>query len=423
MNLDKRYKLHQALHMGSISCFGPVVTLYCLHKGMNFYQIGLFFGAYFLAITVFELPSGAWADRLGRLKVFYWAKGLDCLNLLLLIVCDSVYAIIITSFIGGIGRALGSGTLESWYVEQLKSAGRSAQIGQQLSATHAWIAVGMACGSLAGAGLVLLFGQKLSPHNPYLPTLTGVLIFHLVLFFTMPWFYREGERLLLVSLKADSAMKAIKRTLIICWGQPLSQAVLVLQLIFGMILTSSQTYWQVVLQQLLQNDSPLAELAASHVMLFGLVAVLFFSSAAVSANIVKRLLSQAEFKVHWLILALFVVSSLLLMLMAYASSAIVFIGLYIAFGFFMFALKPLLATIMHQQTDDKHRATSLSLLSLMFNLGGALVGILLSQIAEYFSIEILWIMMGILGLLAAFGYRLMVSDSKAELLPAPQNKS
>jgi len=397
MKLDLRYKLHQAVNIGTIGLFGPVMVLFCLHKGMNLYQVGLFFGVYFLAITCFELPSGAWADKFGRLKVFYWAKLLDCLNFALLIWFDAIVAIILASFIGGIGRALGSGVLEAWYVESLKRQQRQSEIGHQLSSTHAWSLVGMAIGALTGAGLVQFFGNSLNVDNPYLPTLIMALTLHAFILLSTPYFYHEGESETPPVEAVNSDTGRIRETLVTCWSHPILKIVLLLQLVFGILLTSTQTYWQPVLKTMLKVDT--------NILIFGLVSALFFIFAAVAANIVKKKLNKSENKLDSILFLLFSVSSSLLILMALSHSVVGYITLYVSFGFFIFTIKPLLAIIMHQHICDRFRATSLSLLSLMFNLGGLLVGLLFSLIADKLGIDVLWWLMGMLGLLTSFLFK------------------
>ena len=407
MKLDSRYKFHQAINVGTLGVFGPVMVLFCMHKGMDLYQIGLFFAAYFVAITCFELPSGAWADKFGRLKVFHWAKLLDCLNFVLLICFDAVELIILASFIGGIGRALGSGALEAWYVESLKGQRRHSEIGQQLSSAHAWSMLGMAIGALLGAGLVQLFGNQLNPDNPYLFTLITVLILHTFILCSMGYFFQEGERDASSDQGINSDLGRIRQALLICCSEANLRMVLLMQLLFGVLLTSSQTYWQPKLQTMLKADT--------EIFIFGWVSALFYICAAIAASLVKRVLSKLYSQLNSLLFVLFSISSLILIAMALSQSVGSFIGLYCVFGFFIFTVKPILATIMHQQVCDRFRATSLSLLSLTFNLGGLLLGLLFSLIADKLGIDVLWCVIGGLGsitlLLLKYRYAVVIPVS------------
>jgi len=393
MKLDLRYKLQQAINAGSLVIFAPMMVLYCLHKGMDLYQVGLFFGAYFLAITCFELPSGAWADKFGRLKVFYYAKLFDCINFALLIYFDAIELIILASFIGGIGRALGSGTLEAWYVERLQEQQRETEIGRQLSSVHAWSLVAMAIGALIGTGLVHFFSEQHNRDNPYLFTLIAVFILHACILLSMPYFFQEGEGEGHSQEAMSSGIALIGKTLQVCWSVPVLQLVLLMQLLFGVLLTSTQTYWQPMLQSLLQADAD--------ILIFGLVSALFYLCAAVAAKLGKNRLSKSDKPLTQVIFSLLTASSLVLICMAFSQSVSVFIGLYWVFGLIIFAVKPLLATILHQQISDRYRATSLSLLSLVFNLGGMLVGLLFSLIADLFGIDVFWWLMAGVGLLTS----------------------
>jgi MFS family permease len=404
MKLDRRYQWHQAINAGAKGLFGSVITLFCLYRGMDLYQIGLFFAIYYLAIICVDLPAGVLADRYGRLKIFRIAKVLQCSYFVLLMFFDSIIGMILASFIGGIGRAMSTGALEAWYYERLMCEDRLDDIGKLLSKTHSWTTLSTAISAVVGAGFVHFYGYVYLPEHPFLPALLLTFSIHFIALVSLGYFYREGETLPHVASSAlnntdpkMSGLNIMKHTFAKCWHHPLLRAVLLLQLTFGILVIGLQSYWQPVLLGFLVSEQS--------VVLMGVVAMVFSLFAALASNLIALLLNKTHYQSDRLIIPLFVISCAILMLLALVDSTFGFLVLYVAFGFFMLAVKPLLGTIVHQHGGDQNRAATLSLLSFTFNFAGLLVGLLFSLIAEYFSIEVLWLIIGALGLLVSLSLK------------------
>ncbi|WP_070969656.1 MFS transporter [Vibrio sonorensis] len=380
MKIDFRYKLHQALNIGTVSVFSPVIALFCQYKGMDLSQIGIFFGVYFLGIMVFEVPSGVWADKFGHIKLFKISKVFDGINFLLIIYFDAVYALYLASFIGGVARALGSGTIEAWYVQRLKQTGRYHELKPLLSKAHGWMLFAMATGSLLGTALVQL-GREIADYSVgYLLVLSFCLVMHLSVLLSCPWFFSEGEH------QSNQLNPNSKRVLIKALKHCLSSLplrwVLLLQLMFGVLLTSVQTYWQPWLHQLVDREV--------NTLLFGTVSALFFALASCSSSLVNRVALTSMATSIRKVLAMFILTSMLVVVMANSQSPIVFVFVYMNFGLVLFMVKPILSILMHRCCQDEHRATAISLLSLTANVGGVLVGITLSGFAQKFGIDSMW---------------------------------
>lgn len=389
MTLDIRYALHHAINIGTICIFAPVITLFCQHKGMDLSQIGLFFGVYFLAIILFELPSGVWADRFGRLNVFMLSKMLDCLNFALLFYFDYIPALYAASFVGGIARAMGSDAMEAWYVDQLKKVHRYHLMPSLLSNAHGWALVAMAFGAVSGAALVACNLQLPNNDSPYHWVLIVAFTMHLTLGISVPFCFHEGEVKQAIR-KERSDVNVIKKILMACIQHPILKRVLGLQIIHGFLLSSIQTYWQPQLLTMLSEKTD--------VFVFGWVSALFFFSAALSAAWIKRSHKGLLNNNGRQLLGIFGASSVLVLLLATTNSALLFIVVYLCFGFAIFAIKPLLAILMHHYIEDHQRATALSILSLALNLGGVLVGLALGTIADSAGVRAVWVISGVSGL-------------------------
>ncbi|MFQ6341872.1 MFS transporter [Campylobacter sp. VTCC 70190] len=97
-----------------------ILTVLLLAKGLSLSQIMFLAGAFSLAVLLFELPSGIWADLYSR-KMLYFLSGflliIDCAFILFF---DNFYILALAWFIYGIGIALSSDTLETALINAFK---------------------------------------------------------------------------------------------------------------------------------------------------------------------------------------------------------------------------------------------------------------------------------------------------------------
>ncbi|MEV0429285.1 MFS transporter [Micromonospora sp. NPDC050495] len=134
----------------------PVMILLMQERGLSLSQIGLVATAQGLVVLALELPTGGFADALGRKPVLITAWVVCLASLTLFAVADSFWLFALVWALQGIYRALDSGPLESWYVDATLAADPKAEYERGLgwAGTVAGIAIG--AGALLGGGLVAL---------------------------------------------------------------------------------------------------------------------------------------------------------------------------------------------------------------------------------------------------------------------------
>ncbi len=134
----------------------PVLVLLLLDRGLTLGQIGLVTAAQGLVVMLLELPTGALADALGRRRVLLGAIGAEAAAVALLIVADSLPALVVVFALQGVYRALDSGPLDAWYVDTAQAADPDADLERGLA--HGGVVLGLAisAGALASGGLVAL---------------------------------------------------------------------------------------------------------------------------------------------------------------------------------------------------------------------------------------------------------------------------
>ena len=112
---------------GSFQTWGwflsPVYTIFLLSKGLDVFQLNVVLATYFVATTVFEVPTGAVADVYGRRISFISSCFVRSSAFLMYAFADDFTDCLIAEVIDGFGYTLASGALEAWAVDGVRAEG------------------------------------------------------------------------------------------------------------------------------------------------------------------------------------------------------------------------------------------------------------------------------------------------------------
>ncbi len=90
-----------------------ILTIYLLNKGLTFTNIGALWICFLGVTTIFEYPSGGFADKYGRRKIYNIGVLFTIISYILIL--QNKFIILIFSYaLKGIGSALISGSLNAW---------------------------------------------------------------------------------------------------------------------------------------------------------------------------------------------------------------------------------------------------------------------------------------------------------------------
>lgn len=100
---------------------GPILTLYYLEKGLSFTQIMIISSVSAIGTVIFEVPTGIMADRMGRkyslmLNSIFWA-----ITCLIYAISNNFYVFLIGEIFFSLGAAFGSGADSALLYDALKS--------------------------------------------------------------------------------------------------------------------------------------------------------------------------------------------------------------------------------------------------------------------------------------------------------------
>src|SRR2546425_3015883 len=142
----------------------PVYPLFLLSRGLDLLEINLILSIYLITIFVFEVPTGALADVVGRRTSFVLGCATRTAAFLLYARTRSFADCATAEFIDAVGTTLVSGALEAWAVDGVQAEGdgrrmeglfsRAAVIGRTFLMVGA-----VRCGYLA----------RRAPRYPWLP--------------------------------------------------------------------------------------------------------------------------------------------------------------------------------------------------------------------------------------------------------------
>src|SRR5262245_30118550 len=101
----------------------PVYPLFLLSRGLDLFQINVVFAVYLVTVFLFEVPTGAVADRMGRKQSFLLSCLLRGVAYGLYARAESFADCLAAEIIDAIGTTLASGALEAWAVDGARADG------------------------------------------------------------------------------------------------------------------------------------------------------------------------------------------------------------------------------------------------------------------------------------------------------------
>ncbi|HEU4424482.1 MAG TPA: MFS transporter [Pilimelia sp.] len=158
---QRRYLFLSGLRWFSSGLIFPVQMLLYAARGIDLPTIGLLVALYSATVIALELPTGGLADLLGRRRTALLAGAVSVTGLLTLAVAQLWWHFAIASVVAAIGRALGSGPLEAWYVDTVRAADPQASLRTGISRGWAVEAIGLGLAATLGGWLPGLVGGAL----------------------------------------------------------------------------------------------------------------------------------------------------------------------------------------------------------------------------------------------------------------------
>jgi MFS family permease len=370
----RRFLLLRGLRWLPTGLLIPVLVLLLLERGLTLGQIGLVTAAQGVVVMLLELPTGALADALGRRRVLLGAITAELAAVTLLVVADSLPALVVVFALQGVYRALDSGPLEAWYVDTAQAADADADIERGLA--HGGVVLGLAisAGSLASGGLVAL-GPVGGVDALVLPLLAS-LVLELVHLAAVARLMTETR-----PVRTAAARRALRSTpavtgaaLGVVRGSTVLVALVAVEFLWGFGMVAFETFTPARLSEVLGDADRAAALLGPASAAAWLLSA---AGALIAPSLVTRLGAARAGAV------LRVVQGLTVVGIGLAAGPIGLLTAYLATMAVHGAANPVHQGMLHRAVlGPSTRATVVSANSLTAQTGGALGGIALGALAD-----------------------------------------
>lgn len=373
MNVRRRYLLLYGLRWLPTGLLIPVTVLLALHRGLTLAEYGSVAALQGLTVMVLELPTGGLTDALGRRPVMLLASVFSLASLSLLTVAGSVAAYAAYFVLQGVFRALDSGPLEAWYVDQALAADPDADIESGISHGSVVIGVAIGGGALLAGGLVALgpIGGVPALAGPVLVALVlqVVAVVAVAVLMTEDRVRRDRSAWLRsvrgVPAAVGGALSLLRRSRVVA-------ALVAVELFWGFGMVTFETLMPVRLTEVIGDPD-----RASALM--GPAGSAAWLASAAGAALVPFLVRRIG--APWTGAALRIGQGATVAGMALIAGPAGLIAAYLACYTVHGAANPVHSALLHRQVDGDHRASLISLNSMVSQPAGALGTVALTAVA------------------------------------------
>jgi predicted MFS family arabinose efflux permease len=354
-----------------------VSALLPLERGMSVAQIGVIFAMQGIVVLALELPTGGFADALGRRPVLIASTLVALASGLVFVTAHTFAAFVVALLLQGVFRALDSGPLEAWYVDAAQADDPGVRVEEGLSRAATVLGVAIASGAVISGGLIawdpVPFLTALE--TPYWISI-GLVALNLVATATLmrePATHvdsRGARRALTAAKQAPSVVAGGLRML----GTSRVLLALVLVEVFwsvGMI--AFETFTPLRLAELVGGE---AEAGA----LMGPVSAAAWGLFAVGSSFAAVLARRVG--VAWTAIVAMVARSVFTVVMGLMLGPIGFITAFLVVYTLHGTSGPVHATLLHRQAESRNRTTVLSMNSMVANGAYSLGLLALAPLAE-----------------------------------------
>jgi MFS family permease len=374
---ERRYIALSGLQWLPIGLVAPVLVLLLRARGLELPVIGALFAVYTVVVILLELPTGSFADVLGRRRTLVISRILSVVSLAGMAVATDVIQFGAVMALAGTARALQSGPLEAWYVDSVRSVDPDGDVRRGISRAQAVEAAALAVGAVVGGLMPSLFdglpadGLLIPLSIPWLAAaaLQGLGLIAVVLLMIEP---PNGARVPVARIVRD-VPSTVANGLRLAGGDRSIRLVLGAMAAFGFALSALETVAPVQFATLLGGEE-----SASGA--YGVLVTLAFLGTSFGSAVAPRAAHVVGSgpRTAAIVTALMATA---LAGMATGASFLLVAALYVAFYLFAGVAGPLNNETLHQRVEADQRATLLSVVSLAQMSGGLVSNMLVPAIA------------------------------------------
>lgn len=384
--ITRRYLVLEGLRWLPTGLFIPIFVLLFTGRGFSLTEFGIV-GTIMAATTfVLELPTGGLADALGRRRILLVAGGflLVSKGLLFTVAASSArpswLVVALASITLGVYRALESGPLGAWYVDAIHAIDPGADVEAGLGKAGTVTGLAIATGSLAAGGIMAW--NPIATIDPMAVVMAASITLVLVQMLSLLLLMAEVRPPLGIEAVVDS-VRAVPSVIIETVSLVRAGRILVLLLVV-------EATWSIGMVAF-ENLFPvrLADLVGSTdaaAALLGPVGAAGWAASGAGAFVVVHLSRRLGPYRTGALLRVVQAGFIVAMGMAAGAAGVItaFIATYLVHG----ASGPVHLNLVHRQVDADHRATALSLNSMVAFASFSVAGIAIGAVADQVSVTV-----------------------------------
>ena len=401
MNFKARLITHELFSGVTFGIFLAVQAMFILVHGVEVWQIGLLFGVVVISTAIFELPFGALADIHGRIKVYRISRVSQLFAITCAIFAFNFWFLLVVMALLGMAEALNSGTIDAWYVEQIKSNGEEEKLQSYISVFQASMAAGLAIGAIAGGYI-----PKFMPVIEGFPPTTWNLIItaslgtiHLLL---TPYLFSEGESRP-KAVDKQEITKQIGAAVRFSVTHPIIRDILLLGATLGLAMVIIEAYWQPRLIQIA---------GAPTYTLLGWATAGYFAMAIIGPMLISFIAEQTNASPTVQLKILPFILALAMYVIAAQTAIGPYLAAYMGLMLFISMFNPPAMTLLNTETSDEIRSTMQSIFSLVLRGGGAISAFVFSGLIRQWDIVSVWQIIAVIVLFIAIFRVIALHKSK-----------
>lgn len=164
--------------LGAINFVNPIITLYYLHRGLEYADLFIFLTIIVIAMFLFEVPTGIFADHFGYRASFLAGQLLFVITQILLLFSHSTLLFYLAQFLMGVGITFYSGSQEAFIHDSLKQQGKLNQLSKWMGNINAAFMLSGIFAAILGS----IIGKDLT-ESQFVLLFSLTIFFHIIRFF------------------------------------------------------------------------------------------------------------------------------------------------------------------------------------------------------------------------------------------------
>ena len=384
-NILRRYYSVWAMYSFASGFLFGVYPIFLHTRGLNQFEINSVLATFFVVLFVTDVPTGAFADLLGRRRSYVLGASLRVCAFIVYFFAHHYWVFLIAESIDGVGTTFGNGAIDAWGVDALDEAGYEGLKDRLFSRISQMSTATFMVSAVIGA-----YVADINIAYPWLLGATGYLISGSVGAYLM---HDERPRAAAIRLGAMFRQVAARVADGIRIGLK-TRTVLMLSAGAAITVAAWAPYW--VEWPLMFNQS-----FGVGVWIIGWIYSGLSAARMIGAEISLR--RQADESQRPARTGALVVGASVMLFLAGTFGDRPLISLAMLFGMNIFtgALQPLVQSWFNEQIESSNRATLLSFRSTFDTMGGAVGLLLAGHIADTAGIPFEWKIAGLISVCAA----------------------